>query len=413
MNIGNKNKNYKIKEKKLLIVNLHFWPDKSSCSAILYHIANELSKEIKCVEIITSRPKKFNSNFTKSELKKYDNRTDLKIYRLSLLKEDLSAFPRVFNALVLGLFTIFKLFISDYEMVIATSSPPILTAFIISTFAKLKQIRFIYYCMDINPEVGILSGDFKNKLLTRFLLFLDNCNCINANPTIVHSMSMKNALLKRFKKQKININIVNSLTVPSKRKEVKVIKSLNNNLVKSGLQIIFAGNIGRFQGLENIIHAFKYLIEYKDIRLTIMGEGFEKSKLKKLNNKLGTNVEFRDFTSYDQAKVQIENADLGLVSLIPNMYKYAYPSKTMAYLEQGIPILAMIEKESDLAQDIINENIGFVIPINQHRKLANLLINLNKNRDWESNLRKNCLHFFNREFSDKVIINKWKKIIYN
>ena len=35
------------------------------------------------------------------------------------------------------------------------------------------------------------------------------------------------------------------------------------------------------------------------------------------------------------------------------MYKYAYPSKTMAYLEQGIPILAMIEKESDLAQDII------------------------------------------------------------
>ena len=95
------------------------------------------------------------------------------------------------------------------------------------------------------------------------------------------------------------------------------------------------------------------------------------------------------------------------------MYKYAYPSKTMAYLEQGIPILAMIEKESDLAQDIINENIGFVIPTNQHRKLANLLIKLNKNRDWESNLRKNCLHFFNREFSDKVIINKWKKIIFN
>ena len=32
------------------------------------------------------------------------------------------------------------------------------------------------------------------------------------------------------------------------------------------------------------------------------------------------------------------------------MHKYAYPSKTMVYLEQGIPILALIEKESDLAK---------------------------------------------------------------
>ena len=95
------------------------------------------------------------------------------------------------------------------------------------------------------------------------------------------------------------------------------------------------------------------------------------------------------------------------------MSKFAYPSKTMAYLEQGIPLLAMIEKESDLALDITMDNIGFVVPIKQHKKLANLLIKLNKNHDWKSTLKKTAIEVFEKKFSDKVIIKKWEKLIFN
>ena len=407
-----------IKEGKLLIVNLHFWPDKSSCSAILFHIAKELSKDINTVEIITSKPKKFNSNFTNLELKKYNSATDLKIHRLPLLNENLSAFPRIFNALILGFYSVFKLLTSDYKIVVATSSPPILTAFIISTIAKLRKIRFIYYCMDINPEIGILTGEFQNILLNKIMLFLDKFNCINASPTIVHSISMKQTLLKRFNKRQIKIKIINSFSVPIKsinKNNTRFLntKSLNCESNNDGLEIIFAGNIGRFQGIENIIHAFKYLDEYDDIRLTILGDGFKKNKLQKLSRSLGTNIEFLDFTSYEKAKSIIRKADLGLVSLIPNMYKFAYPSKTMSYLEQGIPILAMIEKESDLALDIVRENIGFVVPLRQHRELANLLIKLNKNHAWKEKLKKSSLKAFEKNFSDKIIMRKWRELIFS
>ena len=80
MEIGGEIKNHKIKNKKLLIVNLRFWPDKSSCSAILFHIAKQLSKNIRRIEVITSKPTKFNSNFSKAELRKYDELTDLRVY---------------------------------------------------------------------------------------------------------------------------------------------------------------------------------------------------------------------------------------------------------------------------------------------------------------------------------------------
>ena len=84
-----------------MIVNLHFWPDNSSCSAILYHIANSFSLKIKEVDVITSKPKRFGSKFTSNELAKLKYANDLKVIRLPLLKENLKAFPRIFNALCL------------------------------------------------------------------------------------------------------------------------------------------------------------------------------------------------------------------------------------------------------------------------------------------------------------------------
>ena len=54
--------------KSLLIINRHFWPDKSSCSAILFHLAKKFSIDIKNVSVITSKPKRFGSICTRVEI---------------------------------------------------------------------------------------------------------------------------------------------------------------------------------------------------------------------------------------------------------------------------------------------------------------------------------------------------------
>lgn len=399
--------------KKILIVNLHFWPDNSSCSAILYHIANSFSLKIKEVDVITSKPKRFGSKFTSNELAKLKYANDLKVIRLPLLKENLKAFPRIFNALCLGVYAFMKILLSNYQIVITTSSPPVLTAFIIALASKIRKIRFIYYCMDINPEIGIISGDFKNSFLIKLMFALDKFSSTLASPLIVHSKSMKKTIEKRYKNKKIEIKIINSLSVPRKKNNKESIFPEDLDCKKKGLKIIYAGNIGRFQGLENIIYSFQYLTDYKEIELTILGEGVEKKRLKNLSKKLRTNVKFLGYKSYDLAKDLISNSDLGLVSLIPNMYKFAYPSKTMSYLEQGIPILATLEKESDLGKDIKKDKFGFVVPINQHKNLADLLIKLNNDHSWKKNYRESCLKIYKSKFSEKVILDKWQKIIFN
>ncbi len=398
----------KFNKKNLLIVNLHLWPDKSSCSAIMFHIAESFLHVFEKVTVIASKPKRFNSKFTKFELEQIDNKTDLNIIRLPLLRENLNPLPRIINALALGFASSLKILFGNYKVVIATSSPPILSAFIISIASRIKGLRFIYYCMDINPEIGILSGDFRNNILKKVLLEIDKFSCRQANTIIVHSNSMKRTLQKRFRRRKLDIQIINSLSVPFESNKINV---TGKKKLEKSLKIIYAGNMGRFQGLENIIFTFNYLKKYNDIELTFLGDGVEKFRLKKICEELKINIKFKDYVSYQDSKKIISEADLGLVSLIPNMYKYAYPSKTMVYLEQGIPILALIEKESDLAKKINQNNIGFVCSINKYESLANLLIKLYEDQSWKLRLKKACSKTFQSDFSEEVILKRWKKII--
>ena len=48
----------------------------------------------------------------------------------------------------------------------------------------------------------------------------------------------------------------------------------------------------------------------------------------------------------------------------------------MSYLEQGKPIIAVIEEESQLAMDIISNGCGYVVDIHRVDELANLLVSL-------------------------------------
>ena len=120
---------------------------------------------------------------------------------------------------------------------------------------------------------------------------------------------------------------------------------------------------------------------------------------------------FIDHVSQEESKTIIQKADLGLISLIPNIYKYAYPSKLMSYLEKGIPILGLIEKNSDLAKDIEENKIGFVIPLYDHINLRDLLINLQNNLYWKKNLKRHSLLTFKKKFSSNIMLKKWENII--
>ena len=60
---------------------------------------------------------------------------------------------------------------------------------------------------------------------------------------------------------------------------------------------------------------------------------------------------------------------------------------------------------------IKKKKIGFVHTQNNHKSLAKFLIKIYKKSEWKNNFKKACLETFKSEFSNEVILGKWKKIV--
>jgi glycosyltransferase involved in cell wall biosynthesis len=180
---------------------------------------------------------------------------------------------------------------------------------------------------------------------------------------------------------------------------------------KKKLNIIYTGNIGRFQGLENIIDAMNLLVHRKDIELIIIGNGVEKKKLIEKSKKKNLNIKFYDYQSLKFLKNMIINADICLVSLIPKIYKYSYPSKIMTYLEQGRPIICNIEKESEIVKNMKLQGYGFHAKYNNKQSMANMLIRLADNNKWKKKMRQAALLAFSKNFSPNIILKNWANVI--
>jgi len=150
---------------KILITHRYYWPDKSSCSNIIHSIAKHLSKKHK-VDVVTSLPSHvFDKPYKYLEkTPRFEVLDNVKITRLRLPIETYSIFNRIVNALRLSLELFTKSLVKRYDIIIVTTTPMVLNAFFLTLACKITKSKLIYYCMDINPEIGRnVSKDFKSK----------------------------------------------------------------------------------------------------------------------------------------------------------------------------------------------------------------------------------------------------------
>ena len=108
--------------------------------------------------------------------------------------------------------------------------------------------------------------------------------------------------------------------------------------------------------LESFIDAMDLLKNFHDIELVFLGEGAALNSLKKRadGNK---RIKFFPHQKLNIARQIISESDLGIVSLLTDVYKYAFPSKTMAYLSESCPLLVAVESKSELFRFVVTNKI--------------------------------------------------------
>ncbi|ATX82004.1 Glycosyltransferase involved in cell wall bisynthesis [Mariprofundus ferrinatatus] len=317
----------------------------------------------------------------------------------------LSPVRKIIDALYFGIWVFIGLLRHRPTLAMVATTPPVIMGAIVRWASKLGGFEYIYHCQDIHPEAMKLNGNLSQGWVYRWLSFLDKNNVNQALHVIVLSNDMKKTLLKRGCRID-HVKIINNF-VFEKPEEPKSTSLKNNSVV----HFLFAGTMGRFQNLDLLIDAIMRYKDRTDVEFYFMGDGVCRKALEsRIRSNDIHNVFFLGQKSVHEAISAMANADFGIVSLAPNISEVAYPSKTMMYLSNGLPLFSIVDKGTELF-DFINENgLGIAVTPDSIDEVENAIeraINLHKEKFF---VKADVAKIAELHFGKKVVLDKFAEV---
>lgn len=238
--------------------------------------------------------------------------------------------------------------------------PPLTVGIPAWWISLLRHIPFVYEIQDMWPETVVASGMMSSEFVAKWLGGLAQFVYRRATAITVISPGFKcNLVAKGVPPEKIHV-------IPNWADEdiYRPVPPDPGLAVQHGLSgrfnIIYAGNMGTAQALSNVIEAADLLRDLPQIQFVFIGDGVEESMLRRRAHERGLqNVRFLGRQLAVEMPRFYALADVLLVHLKRDpLFEITIPSKILAYLACGRPILAAVA--GDAADVVRNAGAGVV-----------------------------------------------------
>lgn len=401
-----------VRPTRVLAIHRFFWPDTPPYAVMLRAIAAHWAAQGHEVEVLASQPsyKPETALETAPRTEQVDGFT---VRRLPMQPDRGGRARRPRNMVRFSALAAWRVLIGPRrDVVMCSTAPQVLLGWAVSLAARVRRARFVYHCMDLHPEIGALSGEFAHPLVYRVLMRLDTAACRRAAAVVVLSDDMRDALLRRDASLAERIVVLNNFDLPEYGDPAEAPVTSRDDVVT----VAFTGNLGRFQGLEEIVDAALADDPALDsLRLVLMGEGAAKAALAAAvaaaPQERRRRVVLLPHGSTAQARAVMRAADWGLVSLAPKVVDFAYPSKTATYLSEGLPVLAAVEPESALARDVVAWGAGRTLALDSAVTIRDGLVGLVHERDQLPALRSSAREAWSHEFAVEGRLRRWDALL--
>jgi colanic acid biosynthesis glycosyl transferase WcaI len=276
----------------------------------------------------------------------------------------------------------------------------------------LSRVPFIYIIHDIYPDVLSRLGVVRNQRILNLIEKIEQFFYRRASQISVLSDGFKNNLLQKSVPEK-------KITVIPVCVDIDFIKPLNhqNELseawrLKDKFVILYAGNIGRSQGLETTLAAAKILLNNPTIEFIIVGEGAMKAELQAKAEKDGlTNVKFIPFQTREKVPMVYALADVCLVSLKQNIVVESVPSKTYTIMAAERPIIATIDPGTEVGCLLRETQCGLCIEPENPQSLVDTILELYHDDALRINMGRRGREVVVEKYSRHVAAMQYYKLI--
>jgi colanic acid biosynthesis glycosyl transferase WcaI len=175
--------------------------------------------------------------------------------------------------------------------------------------------------------------------------------------------------------------------------------------------VLHAGNMGRKQGLENVIEAARLAQERKSkVKFVLMGDGNQRKALEARATGISS-VQFIAPLPGEEFQQALAAADVLLVNELPGVRDMAVPSKLTSYFNAGVPVIAATDRGSVTAMEIDASRGGVRVDAADPEGLLAAAEELGLDRETAASLGMNGLRFRNETLSEAAALGHYDDFI--
>jgi len=389
---------------KILVISEYFYPDTTTTSYYLTNIIKIFSENNKVRVICNTELKEKNEIIN-------DNIEVIRIKENKLNKNNL--FLRLIKFIISSVklsWTANKYI--EKETNLFTVTNPAFLIFILAVLKIFKKFNYTLLVYDVFPENLLATNIIKEKsLFYKLIKKMFDWAYSRADRLVVIGRDMEEVIIAKTN-NKVPIEIIEnwcdiSSVIPSSKNENEIVKNLE--LIDKKL-FLFAGNLGRVQGINNLIKAAT-LVKDKDFRLLFIGEGAMKSDIiEYIKNNPNSNIVYGGSYPPSKQNIFLNACDIAIVSLNKSMYGLGVPSKSYYNMAAEKSIVYIGDEKSEIGRVISENKIGWIVEPDNISQLANAFDNICESRKEIDEYGKRARKVVEENFSQKVILNKYKKL---
>ncbi len=397
----------------LWVVTELYYPEETSTGYYLTRIAEGLTDDFE-VKVLCGQPN-YSARGTKAP--KRETHQQVEIFRAAgtTLDKNVIVF-RLINMLTLSLSVFFKAVrhFRKGDKVLVVTTPPSLP-FITAVACLIKGASYILLIHDNYPEILIAANKAKeNSIVVNTLNYFNRWLYKYTSKIIVCGRDMFELVTKKTEGLDIPIETIQNWAElenvrPFPRAENKLLKELK---IEDKLVFLYAGNMGYPNDLESIIECADKLKADERFCFVFLGAGVKRKWLEReIEEKSLKNVRLLDSRPRSEQNIFLNACDVAIVTLVKKMWGVSMPSRTYNILAAGKPILALTEKDSEIAKVVEEEMVGWTVSPNEPDKLLQKIFEIYESKDKFEEMGQNARQSALQKYSLETALIKYKNAL--
>lgn len=305
-------------------------------------------------------------------------------------------------------------YIRDYHKDISAiyaNTWPLFGQYFVVREAGRWGIPVVLHIQDIYPESMLNRLGAVGRMIAPPLLWLDKITMRKASAILAISGNMKSYICRTRNIGEDKVQVVRNW-----QDDALFPEQTPNNASDGRFTFMFVGSISPAAGVMLLLKSF-VRASIPDSRLVIAGAGSDRAACEAYARQHpDADIRFMSVTPAEVAKVQ-SSANVLLLPLRRGVGHTASPSKMPAYMFSAKPILACVDKGSDVDMIINESGCGWVCDPEDESKLSEMMVNISRSLPQElelmgANARRYALVHFTCERNLNLIVAKIKSLAY-